>query len=119
MHVEINKHEFRILIESSEISKKVIELGKKISQDYRDKDLIIICVLKGGLIFLADLVRRIEVEAEIDFIWASSYRDSMEPGEIELLSDIKTCLYNRDVLLVEDLIDSGATLEFIKATHTL
>ncbi len=114
MSVEINGRKFRILIESSQISKKVSELGKKITQDYRDKDLVIICVLKGGLIFLADLVRQIEIEAEIDFIWASSYKDSMEAGEIELLTDIRIPIENRDVLLVEDLIDSGATLDFIR-----
>jgi hypoxanthine phosphoribosyltransferase len=111
---KINGRELKILIESSEISKKVSELGKNITQDYKDKDLIIIGVLKGSFIFLADLIRHIEIKAEIDFIRVSSYKDGMNPGEIELIADIETPLKGRDVLLVEDLIDTGGTLDFIR-----
>ena len=114
MTIEINGQRFKILLKSSEISKKVSELGKNITQDYKNKDLVIIGVLKGGLIFLADLVRDIKIKAEIDFIRVSSYKDSMKPGKIEFVDDIQTLLKNRDVLLVEDLIDTGATLDFIK-----
>ncbi len=114
MTVEINGQRFKTLIESSEISKKVRELGKNITKDYKDKDLVIIGVLKGSIIFLADLIRDIEIKAEIDFIRVSSYKDGMKPGDVELINDMQTRLNNRDVLLVEDLIDTGATLEFIK-----
>ena len=118
MTVEINGQIFKILIESSEISRKVSELGKYITQDYQDKDLVIIGILKGGLIFLADLIRHIETKVEIDFIRVSSYKDSMKPGALEVIYDINAKLKGRDVLLVEDLIDTGATLDFIKKKIT-
>ena len=114
MAVEINGQKFKILIPSSDIYKKVNELGKTITQDYAGKDLVIIGVLKGGLIFLADLIRYIETKAEIDFVRVSSYKDTMDPSEIELIYDIQIPLKDKSVLLVEDLIDTGATLDFIK-----
>lgn len=114
MITEINGRKIKILIESSEISKKVSELGKTITQDYKDKDLIIIGVLKGSFIFLADLIRHIEIKAEIDFIRVSSYKEGTEAGEIELITDIEASLKGRDVLLVEDLVDTGGTLDFIR-----
>lgn len=114
MTVEINGRLFKPLIESSEISRKVSELGEYITQDYQDKDLVIIGILKGGFIFLADLIRHIETNAEIDFIRVSSYKDSMKPGALEVIHDISARLKDRDVLLVEDLIDTGATLDFIR-----
>lgn len=113
MSIEINAQKFKVLIESSDISKKVEEIGKQINRDYKGKDLLIVGVLKGGLVFLADLIRLLDINFEIDFIRISSYKEGMEPSEVELLEDIRTELEGRDVLLVEDLIDTGATLEFI------
>ena len=113
MSIELNGQKFKVLIPSSEISKKVEELGKQINLDYKGKDLLIVGVLKGSLVFLADLIRFIDINFEIDFIRISSYKEGMEPSEVELLEDIRTELEGRDVLLVEDLIDTGATIEFI------
>ncbi len=114
MSIEINGHKFKVLIPSPDITSKVVELGNLICLDYKGKDLVLVCVLKGGLIFLADLIRNIDINAEIDFIRVSSYKDAMKPGDIELINDITIPLKNRDVLLVEDLIDSGATLYFMR-----
>jgi len=111
---EINGRKLIILIESSEISKKVHDLGQQITEDYKDKNLVIIGILKGSFIFLADLVRSIEIRTEIDFIRVSSYGKGINPGDIELITELQTPIKNRDVLLVEDLLDTGATLEFIK-----
>ncbi|MGB2693424.1 MAG: hypoxanthine phosphoribosyltransferase [Thermodesulfobacteriota bacterium] len=111
---EINGRKTSILIEATEISLKVSELGKQITEDYADKAPLIIGILKGGFIFLADLIRSIKLETEIDFIRVSSYKDEMNPGKIELVTDLSVPIINRDVLLVEDLLDTGGTLEFIR-----
>jgi hypoxanthine phosphoribosyltransferase len=116
MITEINGRKIKILIESSEISKKVSELGKTITQDYKDKDLVIIGVLKGGFIFLADLIRHIKLKIEIDFIRVSSYKEATQAGNIELITNPGISLRDRHVLLVEDLIDTGGTLDFVRKT---
>lgn len=114
MTLEINGRNAEALIKSSEISKKVQRLGEQITRDYRDKDLLIIGILKGSFIFLADLVRAINLNPEIDFIIVSSYKDSMTPDKIELKADIGASIKNRHVLLVEDLLDSGGTLDYVR-----
>ena len=114
MALEINGRKAEILIKSSEISEIVRKLGQQISQDYKDKDLLIIGVLKGSFIFLADLVRVIELQPEIDFIRVSSYKDQMIADKIELLEDTRALIKNRHVLLVEDLLDTGGTLEYLR-----
>ena len=77
---EINGRELNILISSSEISKRVGELGEQITEDYAGKNLLIIGILKGSFIFVADLIRSIELKTEIDFIRVSSYKNEMNPG---------------------------------------
>ena len=114
MAIEIKGSKYNLLIESSDIAKKVLELGKQITEDYQDKDVLVIGVLKGSLIFLSDLIRGIEVKTEIDFISVSSYKNNMTPGDLEFVADLKTPIHNRHVLLVEDLLDTGRTLTYIK-----
>lgn len=111
---DIRGHKLKLLIPSSEILKRVSELGEQISRDYMDKDPVLVGILKGGFIFLADLVRQIDFYTEIDFVRTSSYREGMQPGEIELTADVVTPLEGRHVLLVEDLLDTGITLSFMK-----
>lgn len=111
---EINGRKLKLLIESSDIAKKVRELGKQITEDYQDKNVLVIGVLKGSLIFLSDLIRNIESKTEIDFIRVSSYKNEMAPNKLELVTDIGATIKNRDVLLVEDLLDTGGTLTYIK-----
>jgi len=116
MILQVSGRKTKLLLSSDEISKRVSQLGIEITQDYIDKDLVVIGVLKGGFIFLADLIRQIKLKTEIDFIRISSYKEGTKAGEIELVANIETSLKGRDVLLVEDLIDTGGTLDFIKRT---
>jgi len=111
---EIQGRKLRLLISASEIERMVGELARRISEDYRDKNPVFVGILKGGFIFLADLVRELDFNVEIDFVRASSYKEGMEPGEIELLMDVTTPLRGRHVLLVEDMLDTGVTLHFLK-----
>ncbi len=112
----VSGQETKLLLSSDEISKRVSQLGREITQDYKDKDLVIVGVLKGGFIFLADLIRHIKLKAEIDFIRVSSYKEGMEARDIELITETIISLKDRHVLLVEDLIDTCGTLDFIKKT---
>lgn len=112
---EIKDKKLKLFIDSSEISKRVSELGKQITDDYKNnKNLLIIGILKGSFIFLADLIRSIDLKTEIDFVRVSSYKNEMDPSDIELLLDSSIPIKDRDVLLVEDLLDRGGTLQFVK-----
>lgn len=104
-----------IMITREEIRSKVAELGRTISADYEGKDLLLVCILKGGVMFLTDLMRRITVPHEVDFMAISSYgaaaRESS--GIVRLLMDLNTNIEGRNVLIVEDIIDTGHTLNYI------
>jgi hypoxanthine phosphoribosyltransferase len=113
---QVSGRKTKLLLSSDEISKRVSQLGREITQDYKDKDLVMIGVLKGGFIFLADLIRQIKLKTEIDFIRISSYKKGTQAGDIELLADTAISLKDRDVLLVEDLLDTGGTLDFLRKT---
>lgn len=113
---QVSGRETKLLLSSDEISNRVSQLGREITRDYKDKDLVIIGVLKGGFIFLADLIRHIKLKIEIDFIRVSSYKEATQAGNIVLISNPVISLRDRHVLLVEDLIDTGGTLDFIKKT---
>ncbi|MFQ6058074.1 MAG: hypoxanthine phosphoribosyltransferase [Anaerolineae bacterium] len=103
-----------ILITAEEIQAKTAELGKQISEDYRGQDLLLVCILKGGMMFLADLMRTITIPHEIDFMAVSSYGASTESsGVVRILMDLETNIQGRNVLIVEDIIDTGRTLKYI------
>lgn len=108
-----NKLQKNILISEKEIQKKVKELAKKISLDYKDKDLFIICVLKGAVIFLADLLRHLKVHAEIDFIGISSYPDTKSSGVVKITKDLDGSVESKHILIVEDIVDTGLTLQYL------
>jgi hypoxanthine phosphoribosyltransferase len=104
----------RILITHRQIKEKTAELGRRITEDYRGKNPLLICILKGGLMFLADLMREIDLPLEIDFMAVSSYGDSTESsGVVRILMDLERNIQGRHVLLVEDIIDTGRTLNYI------
>jgi len=106
---------FRTLIDRKQIEKRVQELGKEITRDYQGKEPILIGVLNGCFIFLADLVRFVELDLEIDFIKLSSYGDEkVSTGRVEILKDINATLKNRHVLVVEDIVDTGLSINFLK-----
>jgi hypoxanthine phosphoribosyltransferase len=104
-----------VLIDEDALQKRVAELGQAISADYTDHDLVLICVLKGGVTFLTDLMRQITIPHEIDFMAISSYglgqRESS--GAVRLIMDLKTDITGRDVLIVEDIVDSGRTMDYL------
>lgn len=114
MITEIRGRKLRELISPSEISKRVSELGAEIADDYRHKNPVFVGILKGGFMFLGDLVRQVDFNAEIDFARVSSYREGMEPGDIELIEDVTTPLEGRHVLLIEDILDTGETMSFLQ-----
>jgi hypoxanthine phosphoribosyltransferase len=95
------------------IDKRVAELGRQITVDYKGKDLILVGILKGAFVFLSDLMRKIDLPVKIDFIRISTYKSGMKPGEIDLIMDISMPIKDRHVVLVEDIVDTGVTLKFI------
>ena len=104
-----------ILIPEEEIKKRVQELGEEITKDYKGREVLAICVLKGASVFMADLVRHIKVPLKFDFIAVSSYGDStFSLGAVKILKDIDQDIAGKDVLLVEDIIDTGYTLSYLK-----
>ena len=105
----------KILIEEKQINEKVKELAKRISDDYRKKENTpcLVGLLKGSFIFIADLSRYIDIPIEIDFMIVSSYGNNQIGSEIKILKDIDVQLSGRDVIIVEDIIDTGYTLEKI------
>ena len=111
MHDDIKQ----VLLTSEQIEKKVKELGEKISNDYKDNDnLLLIGVLKGAVMFMADLIRYIDIPLQIDFMAISSYGSSTESsGVVRILKDLDETVEGKEVLIVEDIIDSGLTLDYM------
>lgn len=104
----------QILLTEDEIKQKVSVLGKQITMDYRGKDLFVIGVLKGAIVFLADLVREIELPVQFDFMAVSSYGSSTQStGAVKILKDLDSTIENKNVLIVEDIIDTGLTLKYL------
>lgn len=104
-----------ILITEEKIKERVAQLGKEISRDYEGKTPVLVNILKGGIIFLSDLVRELEVLHEIDFMSVSSYDSQTEStGVVRILADLSINIEGRDVIIVEDIVDSGLTLDYIR-----
>ncbi len=104
----------QVLISQKEIQERVAELGAQISADYGEHNPFLICVLKGGYMFLADLTRALTVPHEIDFMAVSSYADRTEfSGVVRILKDLEADISDRHVLIVEDIIDTGHTLAYL------
>lgn len=103
-----------MVISSSEIQEKILELGRKITEDYADKSLLLVGVLKGALLFVADLVRAIDLPVEYDFMAVSSYGVTTKTsGVVRIVKDLDLDLTGKDVLIVEDVVDSGLTLSYL------
>jgi len=106
---------FRLLISKEQIEERIRQLGKQISDDYRDKNPIMIGVLNGGFIFMADLIRHIEIDLEIDFIKISSYGDAtVSSGKVQMLKDINADVKGRHLLVVEDIVDTGLSIQYLE-----
>jgi hypoxanthine phosphoribosyltransferase len=105
------------LVPADDLQRRVLELGAEISRDYQDKDLFLVGVLKGAVFFLSDLMRAIEVPCEVDFMAVASYGSSTDSsGVVRILKDLDATIEGRDVLIVEDIIDSGLTLSYLLRT---
>ena len=103
-----------VLISPEELSRRVSELGAEISRDYADRDLVMVGVLRGAVVFIADLLRSLTVPCEIDFMAVSSYGSSRDSsGVVRILKDLDDPITGRDVLIVEDIVDSGLTLNYL------
>ena len=99
-----------VMISSDEIESMCNRLGEQISRDYKGKELLLVGVLKGSFVFMADLIRRLDLDCRVDFMKVSSYRTGMTPGELRIVQDLEESISGRHVLIVEDIIDSGRTL---------
>lgn len=105
----------KILITREQLQERIAELGEAISRDYAGKDLLLVCILKGGILFLSDLMRAIRIPHAIDFMAISSYGGTRteSSGVVRILMDLNTNITNRNVLIVEDIVDTGRTLAYI------
>ena len=110
----MDKEQKEILYTQDKIKKRVRELADKISVDYSGRELIVIGILKGAFIFMADLIRAISIPCQVDFVRCASYGTGSESSEkVVMTKDIETTIKGRDVLIVEDIVDTGLTLKYL------
>ena len=103
-----------ILVKPEELRKRVSELAAEISRDYAGRDLVLIGVLKGAVFFVSDLMRQLEVPCEVDFMAVASYGSATKSsGVVRILKDLDAVIEGRDVLIIEDIVDSGLTLQYL------
>ena len=103
-----------ILVQADDLQRRVRELGADVSRDYAGRDLLLICVLKGAVFFLSDLMRAIDVPCEVDFMAVASYGSATDSsGVVRILKDLDSPIEGRHVLIVEDIVDSGLTLQYL------
>ncbi|MDX2439265.1 MAG: hypoxanthine phosphoribosyltransferase [Desulfobacterales bacterium] len=106
--------EFIPVLKKDDIDKMVVAVARKISSDYKDRELILIGVLKGSFVFLSDLIRNLSIPVKVDFVGVSSYSDkTSSSGKIQLTKSIEIDIKNKNVLVVEDIVDSGLTLAWL------
>ena len=104
----------KVLISEEEVDARIRELGEKISKEYEGKQIHLICVLKGGVFFMCELAKRITVPVSMDFMCVGSYGDGTKSsGVVRLAKDLDESIENKEVLIVEDIIDSGRTLSYL------
>ncbi len=111
----MSKPEMKVLLTREQISKRVAEMGAEITRDFAGQPVTLVAVLKGATIFLSDLSRHIQLESYFDFFGISSYRDrTRNTGEVKLTKDVDHSLEGKNVILVEDILDTGLTLTYLK-----
>ena len=105
----------KVLINEDELAEIVKDLGKRISEDYKDKDLLLVSILKGSVIFMADLMRAITIPCNIDFMAVSSYGSGAKTsGVVKIIKDLDRSIEGKDLLIIEDILDSGKTLNYLR-----
>lgn len=107
------EHIGNIIISEVDIRNRIHEIGIQISKDYEGKELVIVCVLKGAVVFVSDLIRAIRLPVCVDFLSISSYAERSEAGAVRIIKDLDIDITNREVLVVEDIIDTGFTLGYL------
>lgn len=108
---EMNNTNLEIMFSAEQIKARVAEIGRQITSEYAGKDLVLIGVLKGSVIFLSDLMREIDLKLSIDFMAVSSYKDgTVSTGDVEILKDLTNPIRGKDVIVCEDIVDTGLTL---------
>lgn len=103
-----------ILINESRIEKRLDEMAKEIDKAYEGKEIILIGILKGSVVFMVELAKRMKTKVQFEFIEVSSYEGTESTGKVKIVKDIKNSIEGKDVLIVEDIIDTGITLTFLK-----
>jgi hypoxanthine phosphoribosyltransferase len=105
----------KVLIDEETIAQRIKAMGEEISRDYEGKEILVVCILKGGFIFAADLVRALSIPIKLDFMAVSSYGNATySSGQVQILKDLTAACLGKHVLIVEDLIDTGLTLQYLK-----
>ncbi len=105
----------RVLVTKEQIARRVKELGEQISRDYDGESITLVCTLRGGCVFFADLIREISGDVEIDFIAVSSYgAGTKTSGEVKMVKDLSSPIKGKNIIVVEDIIDTGVTLSYLK-----
>jgi len=111
----LKSEKLKLLLGKEEIERRVADLAERISADYEGKQVLLICVLKGAVIFASDLMRCLKMPVEIDFIAVSSYgSDTATSGVVRILKDLDRSIKGKDVLIVEDIVDTGLTLNYLR-----
>lgn len=107
-------HRVDVLLSEEEVNKRISEIGKKITEDFAGKSIKLICVLKGGSFFMCELAKRIDLPVAIDFMSVSSYGgDTKSSGVVKIVKDLDNAIEGEDVIVVEDIVDSGRTLSYL------
>lgn len=110
----MENYELRPFLDQDQIRRRVKDLAEQISWDYRGKEILFICILKGAFVFLSDLMRQIDLSAQVDFVGLASYgSETVSSGQIRATHEISIPIEGKDVIIVEDIIDSGRTLKFL------
>ncbi len=110
----MEKDILKILVSEEQLKEKIFDLGQQITTDYKDKKLLLVSILKGSVVFMADLMRAIKIPARIDFMAVSSYGSGVKTsGVVKIIKDLDIDLKGYDILIVEDILDSGMTLSYL------
>lgn len=110
----MDAHKVEVLLSEEEVNKRISELGKQITKDFAGKSIHLVCVLKGGSFFMCELAKRIDLPVSIDFMSVSSYgSDTKSSGVVKIVKDLDESIKGKDVIVVEDIVDSGRTLSYL------
>ncbi len=102
------------ILSPQQIQERVAELGREITKDYQGRTIVVVGILNGAFMFMADLVRAIDLPVQVDFVRLSSYRGADSSGQVSITKDVELVLKDKDVLVVEDIVDTGLTLQYLK-----